>query len=165
MHIDGRVDMDPSILNGRQGFVLGCGEVIPLDSTLLFTMRVDVVQCLLTVIVLAPDGTVAVGTGRAVGLDGPVNPEGATRRRPTLVGPMGDEFLAWDELLRRSERSLETVRDFCESGQWPGSLDECRRTIVDPSLEEHAHLEGLNPLLLSVLSSSMPGANEADSGP
>ncbi|RME29227.1 MAG: hypothetical protein D6798_00545 [Deltaproteobacteria bacterium] len=148
MQVDGSIDMDVGLLEGRQAFVMGCGEIVPVAPDLSFHMDVNVQGCLFSVVLIDAQGSVALGTGELVGVDGPVPESGPIQRDDVVLqGPSDEDFLPWSEQIQRAERSLQVMDDACTNGILP---DDCESTMVAPLREDLAWMEELTPLMLAL---------------
>lgn len=154
MLVRGSIHMDPGVLAGREGFVMACGKVVPVASDLTFELGVPVAPCLFEVVVIAPDGRVAVGRGQVVAPTTAVMSGSPAVATSDLVGPGHEDFMEWAEHVTQAANSLRVMETVCASEAWARNPERCHRELLGPLLEHQAWIEEWDALLAPLASDS-----------
>jgi hypothetical protein len=149
IRFEGEAILGPTVLDGREAFVAGCGQHVPLGPDLRFVLEAPPKPCWFAVYVVNPDGTVVIGPRTGGGPEGGADPAGVEHQRLRLGFP--ERYLGqvgpWDGYIRRMEDEIASGERACARGNFGLSpwYPACVREKTGRSAIDLAWMEEVAP--------------------
>lgn len=111
--ITGRVDLTPKMLRLGTLWVSACGSTVAPDETQAFKLTTTSSPCVIEAWIQLPNGKVAMGRGKYIGLGPPNGPLGPNIDGLVLVGPGKRDIRDLVEEAAGRGRSVATLEAAC----------------------------------------------------
>jgi hypothetical protein len=153
----GTVEMDPALLEGRDAFILACGDAAPLLADLRFELETEGTSCMARVLLVGPGGKVAYGQFHPIKPRPHTDGGGLAVTDLHLVGPTMADQDDWSVLLLIERNIIANHVESCKKNYEEAfaTVAECVQTTAGQHIDDLAWLEEMGPIVGAV---SGPGS-------